>query len=155
MKLNQEKLLHRNAMAVFGWSFIGLWMSMLLLFTSVYFNGGDKYLELKIPLIVFWVAGPLATLWFFKKPIISVFLNRAKAQVIVVERYLFKTQKHTFSFDEIKNLEIAEDKDSEGSPYYKCQIEVNKASNPRSITLIEGHSKEVVLEALNEIKKQL
>ncbi len=134
---------------------MSLWMSILLIFTSVYFKGGDKYLELKYPLIAFWIVGPLATLWFLKKPIISIYLNRARSQVNIVERFLLKARTHTFSFDEIKELEIIEGKDSEGAPYYSCQIEIKKSTEPQTITLIEGHSQEAVLDSLNKIKKQL
>ncbi len=130
-------------------------MLFLIGMTIVYFRGDDEFLELTIPLTVFWIFGPFLFYLLGKKPVTSIYLTRNLSQIHIVERSLFKSTTYKIAASEIKALDITEGKDSEGAPYFTCKINVSKNSKKKLLTLIEGHSKETVLATLTQIKNQL
>lgn len=112
-----------NNKAVILWVFMALWLAMLASFTFLFWcDGGDPELGGfgVVILAVFWLAGLGALSWAFGHPRIRVTV--AGGEVVARESWLWGHSERRFATAEVAAPEIVQSIDSDGDPYFSCQL---------------------------------
>lgn len=77
----------------------------------------------------------------YNAPITKVVVNRLDETVFLSKKSLFGKTTRTFSFDQINNFRLIEDKDDEGEPIWFFGLELNDGEHIK-ITSLATHSEE-------------
>ncbi|HSK70834.1 MAG TPA: hypothetical protein VK892_04000 [Pyrinomonadaceae bacterium] len=81
-----------------------------------------------------------AGVWvIFHAPVTKVFINRQTETVAFVRRGLFGKRENIFSFEQIKQFCLIEEKDSEGDPIWSLGMELSNGETIK-ISSLESHS---------------
>lgn len=139
----REKLQISNNAALFGWAFMLVWMAMLAVFTWLALRDGGipgySALFSAAVLGVFWLFGVAGSRYFFAMP--RVRLAASPQELIVEEIWLWKRRITTLAPADASRIAITDDRDSEGDPYFKCEITVEE---DRRIVVKESHIRDLV-----------
>jgi hypothetical protein len=143
----------KNNMAVAYWIIVSLFMAVIVAMTHVLLRDGPPA-EHSAPFMIavialFWAFGLGAIGYAFSKPRVLVRIGHAR--ITVTLRYLFKTLRHTYGYDQVRHAGIVESKDSEGDPHFTARITM---MDGRTIELNEG-SREVCERVLSQFENAL
>jgi hypothetical protein len=113
-----------NKKALFLWGFVFFWFSFLAIFFYLYLTEeipGQLGAWFPVILLIFLGAGIAIAKWAFVQPVVRLSINGT--EVIVVSQYPFGSSRFVGTVNEVSNAIIREDTDSEGDPYFKCEIQ--------------------------------
>ncbi|MGH6644105.1 MAG: hypothetical protein ACRED3_15570 [Bradyrhizobium sp.] len=122
--MSSAPLIIRNAIAIFGWVFMSLWLAMLCLFTWLFIREGGFH---QFPLIVeigimamFWLFGWAGGAHSFNVPV--TVLKTDGRGVVISERRVWKREHVWIARDAISTIDVSAGKDSDGDAYYKLLL---------------------------------
>jgi len=138
----------KNRTAIFLWGFMAFWFLMLFTFAYLYVKEGisselGNYMPVIFGVSFFFGIGALS--WALKQPIVSIKIKEGR--VLVSERLIFRVESFDYRVDEITVKQIKTDKDSEGDPYFKLEVEVQN----KVFVVYECHSREEVEKRRNAL----
>lgn len=137
------RLLASNGAPVFGWVFILVWLSALGAGTVAFASraGGEGLPRHVASLVMagFWLAGLGAVAFLLRIPRTTVRLDGR--DLVVTERWLVGRQEERIAHGQPARVEIANERDSDGDPYFVCQLTMPSG---RVVKIKEGHRSEVV-----------
>jgi len=144
----------RNRSAAFLWGFMGVWMSMLVVFTGLFLlegpPEGHSPLLLGGVLAVFWACGLAATGYVLAKPLIEVRVSSV-GDVRVKRRYLWRVEERYYPRTRPLRAALIEDKDSEGDPYFHARLLLPEGD---SVDLWEGNDRDRALAEIARFDRQ-
>lgn len=136
-----------NRVALAGWSFISLFLLFCAAFTYVLIRDGssgyrispssaDVYPPWVLPAVaaLFWLVGLAVAERLFRTPCVTITVDDA-GTTAVRKRYIFSTKVSILPPEAILSIELVEEKDSEGDPYFS--VEVSTAEG-EILTVAEG-----------------
>jgi hypothetical protein len=139
-------LVFHNKTAAFYWLFMGLFDAGVLAVTWLYFRDRPN---LSIWwLVCFWCGAIWASWWAASKEYIQIKIAPNNAKIIKLRP--FKKEVLYFGVQDVKRLEVIRSQDSEGSPYFICELELYQTAG---IRVAEGHHQptvELVAEQLRQ-----
>lgn len=137
------RLLASNGAPIFGWVFILAWLSALGAGTVAFVSrpGGEGLPRHVASLIIagFWLAGLGAVAFLTRIPRTTVRFDGT--DLVVTERWLIGRQEERIARGQSGRVEIADERDSDGDPYFVCQLTMPSG---RVVRIKEGHQRTVV-----------
>jgi hypothetical protein len=113
-----------NQTAVFGWVFVGLWLSILAAFTELIVReGGFGQFAAPIEfglLSIFWVFGIAAARYVADKPI--VLLEARMDGLRLIQRRLWRVEATSIPYNPPPKIALVQTVDSEGDPYFELRL---------------------------------
>ena len=143
----------RNDKAVFLWGFMAVWLAMLAVMTYVAVrDGGFPQIGgwTWAVLALFWLTGIAAARWAATFARVRVTLTAGG--VVVRERFPFSTMEKRYRSRDLAAPHIDERKDSDGDPYFVCELEL---PGGRRVAVAEGSHRPDVEAALDKLKESL
>jgi hypothetical protein len=141
-------LVFRNKTAVFYWIFMGFFDAGVLATTWLFFRDRPNF---SIWWLVFsWVVAIWASWWAARKQYVRVNIAQNNAQVIRFRP--FKKEVVHFGGQDIKRIEVIRSQDSEGDPYFICELELYQIA---SIRVAEGHNQSTIELVAEQLQKAL
>lgn len=151
LKMNDQTfspLIFHNKTAAFYWTFIGLFDTGVLVATWLFFR---DHPNLSIWwLVYFWSGGICASWWASKKQYIQVSITPNYAKIIKLRP--FKKEVFYFGGQDIKRIEVIRSQDSEGDPYFICELELYQTA---SIRVAEGHHQPTIELVAEKLQRAL
>jgi hypothetical protein len=148
--MSQEKSLVANNAAVFGWTFMIVWMAMLCAFTwlAVRDHGVPGYSSEITALFLagFWLFGLAGCNFFLRMP--RVRLLKGADGLRLEEIWLWRRRSSPLASTDLQTLALIEDTDTDGDPYFKCAITL---PDGRPVFLKESHLRGIVEDAMRLI----
>ncbi len=139
-------LVFHNKTAIFYWIFMGLFDAGILVITWLFFR---DHPNLSIWwLVYFWCGAIWCSWWAASKEYIQVKIAPNKAKIIKLRP--FKKEVFYFGTQDVKRLGVIRIQDSEGDPYFVCELELYQTGG---IRVAEGHHQptvELVAEKLRQ-----
>jgi hypothetical protein len=138
--MSAQTLVLRNRMALAGWIFMAIWISLLCLITYILVRDGS------IPgtgplagmgvIALFWIFGVAGCAYAYAIPCVAVTIRDRR--VSVRERFLMRTREETFPVANLMTPLLVETKDDEGEPYFRCELTTPAG---RKVVCNEGHDR--------------
>jgi hypothetical protein len=146
-KTNPPLVFH-NKTAAFYWIFIGLFDTGVLSATWLFFRDQPN---LSIWWLVYFWAGAIgASWWAARKQYIQV--NIAPNNAKIIKFRPFKKEVFYFGSKDVKRIEVIRSQDSEGDPYFICELELYQTV---SIRVAEGHHQPMVDLVAEQLRQSL
>ena len=134
------KVIAHNRTAWFGWAIMIGWMAMLGMVTWLVAREGsfgDMPPILGLGLLgLMWVFGVGFSRVIFSKP--TVTLLQTKGRLVVRRRWLFGQDEDVFSSNDIPLMRVIETEDSEGDPYFKLLLILDRRD---PVAIAESHDR--------------
>lgn len=125
----------RNNVARYGWWFSAFFLFMCSAFTYILIRDGASHIQIYPPTIpdyyppwvmptvlaVFWMAGLGLANYTASMPCVQVEVD-FNGTVTIEKRYPFRKEHRTLKPQEIASVELVENKDSDGDPYYSVRL---------------------------------
>ncbi len=122
-----QPTLYRNTISAVIWAFVGLWVCGVLSMTYLLWRDGTPNGDSP-----WFVGAVVATFWLFAIFFIRFAASRpctwvridANGRIQIVQRYPHRAIRGEFSPTEIGDATLVETTDSDGDPYFICQLAV-------------------------------
>lgn len=137
-----EKPIVANNVPVFGWAFMSIWMATLCAMSWLALRDGVPGHSPAFGALVFgvfWLFGVAGCIYFLSAPWVRV-VETAQG-LGVEERWLFKRRFTLLTAAHARRLRIVDEKDSDGDPYFRCEITL---ADNRRVALKERHNRAIV-----------
>jgi hypothetical protein len=141
-------LVFHNKTAIFNWIFIGFFDAGVLAATWLFLR--DSPNESIWWLVFFWSGAILASWWAASQQYIQVQVSSDNAKIIKLRP--FKKEVIYFGSQDVKRLAVIKTRDSEGDPYFICELEINQTT---AIKVVEGHHQPTVELAAAQLRQAL
>jgi hypothetical protein len=119
--------LYRNYVAAVLWAFVGLWVSGVLAMSYLLWRDGPP------PGTSAWFAvAVFATFWIFAVAALGFAASRpctrvsigADGRISILQRYPHRAIRGEFSTAQVGAATLVADRDSDGDPYFICQLAI-------------------------------
>lgn len=149
-----QKVVFKNRIALFQWTFAAVWLSMLAAMTRLSFTqgapDGTSPALLTGILMVFWVGGAGLVAYVSSKPCTTVSIGRDR-RVSCTRRYPFRVRHWRLGAEAVTPAAVVEASDDEGDPYFYARI----AGNDESFDIAESHNREHCQAVCEEFNRAL
>jgi len=145
----------RNNAATFPWIITGGFLCGCALMTYVLLRdgppGGLSIGTASLGALFFWTGGLVSSIWAFRQRNTRVEVT-ANGQIRVRRSSPIHRSLRTFPSREAAAVELIEDKDSEGDPYYRCRV---TWKNGDTLDIEEGHSRAAMESAVRRFREAI
>lgn len=150
----QSTLVLRNDAAVFPWLIIGLFDIGVILMTVLIVRDGlpatpNQLFSLGM-VIFFWTGAIGSSLWVLQRQRIRLEINSQGSRLI--KRGLFGKAIVYFSRQDVERIEVVEGTDSDGDPYFYCELVIRQT---QAVRIAEGHSQATVEQTARKLREAL
>lgn len=150
----RDALVIRNNMAIVGWVFCGIWVGGLVVFTWLFardggFNQFDPFVESGV-MLFFWLGALVLIAELMTKPRVRFVLERRSGRIWM--GWVFRRQEEAISAQTLRALEISQERDSDGDPYFVLNL---KTPSGREAVLSESGNRARVEAVLRDIQSRL
>jgi hypothetical protein len=146
-RTNPPLVIH-NKTAAFYWIFMGFFDAGMLAATWLFFRDQPNFSIWW--LVYFWVGAVWASWWAASKEYIQVKIELNNAKITKLRP--FKKEVLYFGGQDVKRIEVIRSQDSEGDPYFICELELYQTT---SIRVAEGHHQPTVELVAEQLRQAL
>ena len=136
-----QLLIARNRKAAFLWGFALVFAAVVVAMTAVLLRDGSPQgwppAAIALVMAVFWVAALGLGLYVSGKSCTSARLS-SDSEVVLARRYPFRSTVSSFAPVELAPVQVVEDADDEGNPYFYARLVLPDGSE---FDLFEGHDR--------------